>query len=31
VVLTLNPLSATSIDTYIPELEARGVEVIFGD
>jgi len=29
--LTDNPLSATSINTYIPQLEARGVEVIFGD
>jgi len=29
--LTDNPLSTTSINTYIPQLEARGVEVIHGD
>ncbi|MFC2000428.1 hypothetical protein ACFLXE_06715 [Chloroflexota bacterium] len=29
--LSGNPLSDTSINTYIPQLEARGVQVIYGD
>jgi len=29
VYLSGNPLSDTSINTYIPQLEARGIEVIY--